>query len=126
MKLIQPADFLNKVLWSLPREKFVYFTGAFAFHKAIHAETEMGYHIETLSHLALRLEEEKQILLVLQRKEDFLYDYIAIKRTRPPSISLPLLNSVKESQDAFDSHNGFQGFRKIRTRKAVGRQTRVR
>jgi len=116
MKVMGVSRLLNLVENMTGGNKLIYFTGAFAFHKSIHEDTQLGYKIEGLSALALILEEEEQIFLITHRKEDFLYDYVAIRRKSPPPIPNYIVENVTEAQDAFDSNNGIQGLGKIRSR----------
>ena len=119
MKVMKVTTLLLAVQETKAGDSFIYFTGSFAVHKSIHKHTLLGQRMTALSELARWLEKEKQILLTLHRKEDFLYDYFSIRRKSPPPISPFLIQTVKESQDAFDRNNGLQGLRKIRNREVL-------
>ncbi len=119
------TDLLTIVQELAPGEKYIYFTGAFAFHKSIHEGTHLGTRLEALSEVAILLEEAQQVLLTMKWRDDFFSEYYIIRRSNPPSLSPYLITAIQETQDDFDRDNWIQGSRKIRDREALNRK-RVR
>ncbi len=105
MDILTPLAFVQQVQKLGPRQRFVYYTGSFAFQVAMHSGTIRGMRLRFLANIATTLEDERLIFLASTRIDEYKYDYYAIARGKPLAIPKKLYKLAETKTEYLEHLN---------------------